>query len=801
MSKNLLIVESPAKARTINKYLGPDFVVKASVGHVVDLPPKDLGVDLENEFQPKYQVIKGKEKIIKELRQAAKGADSVFLAPDPDREGEAIAMHIAQQLGRPMEDYHRVLFHELTKKAIQKAVAEPLKLNQNRYDSQQARRVLDRLVGYQISPLLWDKVKRGLSAGRVQSVALRLVVERERAIQAFEPQEYWDITAHLEAAEPPPFKARLARLDNKKFDPKSEDETDAGLKAIENADYIVSEIKKRKRNQRPAPPFITSTLQQEAFRKLGFTPKRTMALAQRLYEGQETDQGQVGLITYMRTDSVRLAGQAVDEARGVIAERFGPDYLPEKPNFYKTKNSAQDAHEAIRPTAAFRTPESMAKYLKRDELRLYRLIWNRFMACQMAPAVFDQTQLEITAGPALFRASGQVLVFKGFMAVYVEDKDEAENGKESDKPHDGMLPKVEKGDVLKLNQLEPKQHFTQPPPRFTEASLVKELEEKGIGRPSTYASILSTLQDKDYVQRLKAKRLAPSELGLVVNDLLVESFPQIMEVDFTAGLERSLDKVEEGDTNWRKLLGDFYGPFSKALEEAKSNMRQIKGKGVETDVDCPECGKKMSIRLGKHGEFLACTGYPDCKATSDFTRDEKGNIVPTQPEDPGVNCDKCGAPMQVKSGRYGPFLACSSYPDCKNIVGLDAEGKPVEKTEPEKLGEKCPQCGKELLIKPTRAGGKFISCEGYPKCRYSRGMPVGVKCPKCGSDLVEKKSRRGKTFYGCDAFPKCDYALWDKPVEETCPDCGSKLLVQKKTRAGEFIACPEKGCGYKRPVE
>ena len=439
MSKNLLIVESPAKARTINKYLGPDFVVKASVGHVVDLPPKDLGVDLEHDFQPKYQVIKGKEKIIRELRQAAKTADSIFLAPDPDREGEAIAMHIAQQLGRPLDEYHRVLFHELTKTAIQKAVSEPLKLNQHRYDSQQARRVLDRLVGYQISPLLWEKVKRGLSAGRVQSVALRLVVERERAIQAFEPQEYWDITAHLEAAEPPPFTARLAWLDKKKFDPKSKEETDAGLKAVENAEYVVTNVKKRKRNQKAAPPFITSTLQQEAFRKLGFTPKRTMALAQRLYEGQETDQGQVGLITYMRTDSVRLAGQAVDEAREVIASRFGPDYLPAKPNFYKTKGSAQDAHEAIRPTAASRTPENMAKYLKRDELRLYRLIWNRFMACQMAPAVFDQTQLEITAGPALFRASGQVLVFKGFMAVYVEDKDEGENGG-GDKSQDGMLP-------------------------------------------------------------------------------------------------------------------------------------------------------------------------------------------------------------------------------------------------------------------------------------------------------------------------------------------------------------------------
>ena len=796
MGKNLLIVESPAKARTINKYLGKDFIVKASVGHVVDLPPRDLGVDIEKDFQPKYQVIKGKEKILRELRKAAEKADQIYLAPDPDREGEAIAMHIAQKLGRPLDSYHRVLFHELTKKAIQKAIAQPQKLNQHRYDSQQARRVLDRLVGYQISPILWEKVKRGLSAGRVQSVALRLVVERERAIRAFVPQEYWSVTAHLKADQPPVFKARLTRVDGKKFDPKNQQQAQAGVEAIQSGPFTVASIKKRKRQQKPAPPFITSTLQQEAFRKLGFTPKRTMALAQRLYEGLEIGEGQVGLITYMRTDSTRLSAEAVDEARSFIDQRFGPDYLPKSPNVYKAKGSAQDAHEAIRPTSAMRTPESLSKYLKRDELRLYRLIWNRFVACQMAPARFDQTQVEIASGRGTLRASGQVLVFKGFMAVYVEDKDD--NGKDS-APAEASLPPLEEGQVLELVKLEPKQHFTQPPPRFTEASLVKELEEKGIGRPSTYAAILSTLQDKDYVIKDRGKRLRPTELGEMVSDLLVENFPQVMEVDFTAGLEEALDKVEEGTQDWRQLLRDFYGPFSHALKAARTNMRQIKGKGLATDVKCPDCGKPLMIRLGKNGEFLACSGYPDCKFTSDFTRDEKGRIqLAAPPPDPGVKCDKCGAPMQVKSGPYGPFLACSAYPKCKNIMGLDAEGNPVAKPEPELLGEKCPKCGGELVIKPTRSGGKFISCSNYPKCRYSRGLPVGVACPKCGGDIVEKRSRRGKPFYGCDNFPRCDFAVWDKPVAEPCPECGHPFLVEKKTRQGTVIACPEKGCGYKR---
>ncbi|MCB2187202.1 MAG: type I DNA topoisomerase [Deltaproteobacteria bacterium] len=806
MGKSLLIVESPAKAKTIKKYLGPDFEVKASVGHVVDLPPNDLGVDLTADFAPKYQIIKGKEQVIRDLKKAATKADDIYLAPDPDREGEAIAWHIAEQLGRPLESYHRVLFHELTKKAIQNAVAEPQALNGNRYNSQQARRVLDRLVGYQISPLLWDKVKRGLSAGRVQSVALRLVVERERAIQAFESQEFWTVTARLAGAEPPPFLARLAKLKNKKFDPKKEAEALAAVEAVRSAPFVVDKVVKKKRQQTPPPPFITSTLQQEAYRKLGFAPKYTMGLAQRLYEGMESSEGTVGLITYMRTDSTRLAAEAVDEARQFIGHRFGVEYVPDKPRAYKARAGAQEAHEAIRPTSAFRSPEDLAPYLKKDELGLYRLIWNRFLACQMAAALYDQTQAEISAGPALFRASGQVLVFKGFTALYTESKDEGEEGedgnqKDTARPGEA-LPPLNQGQVLNLLELLPKQHFTQPPPRFSEASLVKELEEKGIGRPSTYAAILSTLQDKQYVQKGERRQLMPTELGMLVNDLLVENFPRIMEVDFTAQLEQLLDKVEEGQQDWRRLLGDFYGPFSEALDLARTQMRQIKGKGLITQVPCPACGRPMAIRLGKHGEFLACTGYPECKSTSDFSRDEKGNIVLDQPaETPDIACDKCGSPMQLKKGRYGPFLACTAYPACKNILPLDKDGKPAPPPEPQKLGEKCPKCGGELVIKPTRSGGRFISCANYPSCDYSRGLPTGVPCPQCGGQLTEKQSRRGKVFYGCENYPKCEFATWDRPLPEACPSCGHPFLSYKNTKKGPLVRCPDPKCRYSRPAE
>jgi len=783
MAKNLLIVESPAKARTIKKYLGSDFAVKASVGHVVDLPKKRLGVDLDGQFTPEYQVIPGKEKVVRELKKAAKQADEVFLAPDPDREGEAIAWHIAQELGRPLDSYHRVLFHELTKDAILKAVEQPAQLDHDRYDSQQARRVLDRLVGYQISPLLWDKVRGGLSAGRVQSVALRLIVERERAIQAFTPQEYWSVTAKLSDGGPPVFEAKLIKVGGKKFEPTNQAEAQAGVEAISGQDFVVNQVQKRQVKRRPAPPFITSTLQQEAYRKLGFTTKKTMSLAQRLYEGKETGEGAVGLITYMRTDSTRLASPAMAEAREIIGARYGADYLPAKPNVYRSRSGAQDAHEAVRPTSAARTPEAMAKYLSADELKLYRLIWQRFIASQMAPAVFDRTQAEITAGKGLLRANGQIKTFPGFTAVYEEGKD---NGEEPEQ--EGMLPPLDQGQELKLEGIDPKQHFTQPPPRFSEASLVKELEEKGIGRPSTYSSIISTLVDRKYVRKLK-RQLAPTEMGYVVNDLLVESFPQIMEVDFTANLEQALDQVEEGRRDWRKLLNEFYGPFSQALEEAKTGMRQVKGKGLATEVDCPTCGKKMAIRLGKHGEFLACTGYPECKTTFDFTRDDNGKIVPDEPpEDPGVACDKCGAPMVVKKGRYGPFLACTAYPKCKNVLPLDQEGQAMEKPAVEPLDEKCPKCGGQLVIKPTRNGGRFISCDNYPQCRYSKGLPVGVNCPKCGHEIVEKRSRKGKNFYGCDNYPKCDFATWKKPLPTPCASCGHPFVVEKK---GGGAICPE----------
>ncbi len=801
MSKALLIVESPAKARTITKYLGPDFEVKASVGHVVDLPANRLGVDLDHDFSPEYQIIKGKEKIVKELQKAAHKAQEIYLAPDPDREGEAIAWHIAAQLGGDPQKYHRVLFHELTKSAILKAVQHPQKLNLNSFNSQQARRVLDRLVGYQISPLLWEKVKPRLSAGRVQSVALRLIVERERSIKSFVTEEYWTLGAQLKAQNPPQFKARLQKLEGKKFDPRNEEGVGAAKAALANQPFVVEKVAVRARNSAPPAPFITSTLQQEAFRKLGFEPKRTMSIAQKLYEGQQTEEGQMGLITYMRTDSTRLANEAVGDVRKFIEHRFGADFVPAKPNVYKAKAQAQEAHEAIRPTSVFRTPDSLAKFLKKEELALYRLIWNRFVACQMAPAIYDQTQVEITSGPGLWRASGQVLRFAGFTALYVEDQDDVQKNKQEgeEKEDQVSLPPLTQGEALGLVEFLPKQHFTQPPPRYTEASLVKELEEKGIGRPSTYAAILSTLQDKEYVGRHNRRYLMPSTLGEVVSDLLVENFPQVMEVSFTAQLENSLDLVEEGKEDWKKLLQGFYKPFAKSLAKAKTQMRQIKGQGVPAGVDCPTCGQPLNVRLGKHGEFLACSAYPECKYTSDFVRNEQGAIelAPAAPE-VDIACEKCGAPMQIKKGRFGPFLACSAYPSCKNNKPLDAEGRPVEVPADQPLDEKCPSCGGELILRSSRTGNQFIACASYPKCRYARGVPLDVPCPACGGELTERRSRRGKTFYGCNSYPNCNYATWDKPVKGQCPKCGGNLLLEKKSRVGAAkLVCADAACGHK----
>lgn len=716
MGKSLVIVESPAKARTINKFLGKDFTVLASVGHIKDLPKSKLGVDIEHDFDPHYVTIKGKAETIKELKRAGKGADKIYLAPDPDREGEAIAWHIAEEVDKKREKTYRVLFNEITEKAVKEAIEHPTELDKNKYEAQQARRVLDRLVGYQVSPILWDKVRRGLSAGRVQSVAVRLICAREREVEAFVPVEYWSVEAELtslreEAAVP--FRAKLARKDDKKIEIGNEDEAKSILNDLEGAAYTVSDIEKRETKRRPTAPFTTSKLQQEAARKLGFTAKKTMTLAQQLYEGVEIgEEGPVGLISYMRTDSTRISNEAIEAARKFINEKYGSEYLPQKPNIYKTKKKSQDAHEAIRPTYLKYTPESVKKHLSRDQFRLYQLIWNRFIACQMAPAIIDQTKIKIEARQYLFTSTGSVMKFPGFTAVYIEGKDAGDGGE--DEGGEGKLPPLDKGEALKLLGLHPDQHFTQPPPRYTEASLVKELEEKGIGRPSTYAAILSTIQDREYVAKEKTQ-LKPTELGFLVTDLLTESFPEILNVEFTAHMEEELDMIEEGQVTWKETMHEFYGPFKERLENARVTMKNVKAEETPTDIKCEKCGSMMVIKWGKKGKFLACSGYPECRNTSDFTTDESGRVVVVEKaeEFSEEECPKCGSPMVVKSGRFGRFLACSKYPDCKT-------------TKP---------------------------------------LSTGIPCEKDGCDgtLVERRTRKGRVFYGCSNYPKCDYATWKLP--------------------------------------
>jgi DNA topoisomerase-1 len=766
MSKSLIIVESPAKARTIANYLKDDYVIKASVGHVKDLPESRLGVDIENGFMPQYQVIKGKIKVLKELKRAAEKADAVYLATDPDREGEAIAWHIAEELNRPPEKMHRVLFNEITARSIREAILTPQRLDQDKFEAQQARRILDRLVGYLISPLLWDKVRRGLSAGRVQSVAVRLICEREKEIQAFVPQEYWTIQALLEGSSPPSFTATLVRMDSKKAEIKKKEEAQAILQDLSLCSFAVKEIERKERRKNPPPPYITSQLQQEAWRKLRFTAKKTMAVAQRLYEGVELGQeGPIGLITYMRTDSVRISPEAVQEVRGFIAEKFGPDYLPEKPNFYKSRKTAQEAHEAIRPTSVSRHPEVVKPFLNSDQFALYDLIWNRFVACQMNPAVYDQTSVDIQAGKYLFRATGSILLFPGFRALYIETTDE--NG-EGEKQEEGRLPDLSVGEGLKALQITPEQHFTQPSPRYTEATLIRELEEKGIGRPSTYAAILDNIQEREYVAKEKG-RLFPTELGCLVSDLLVENFPDILDVQFTAQMEDELDKVEEGRLPWVQALEDFYEPFQKDLEKAKVQMQDVKGKGVPTDLQCEKCGAPMVIKLGRHGQFLACSHYPECKNTKEFHRNGTGEIAIVQEEPVQENCEKCGAPMVTKKGRFGKFLACSNYPQCKNTkkIVVNGEGK-MEVAQDEKSSETCEKCGAPMLIKTGRFG-KFLACSNYPACKNTKKItPAGGKaeaaqptltgenCEQCGSPLVYRRGRFGQ-FIACSNYPKCRF--------------------------------------------
>ena len=796
MPKKLLIVESPAKARTIKKYLGPDFTIMASVGHIKDLPVKKLGVDTENNFKPEYVTIKGKGKVLKAMKQAGKDVDAVYLAPDPDREGEAIAWHIAKEFKKSKQPIYRVLFNELTAKAIREAVASPQTLNENKFESQQARRVMDRLVGYQLSPLLWTRVKRGLSAGRVQSVAVKMICDREREIYAFDSQEYWSLTAHLESKEPPQFKANLSKYENKKIDLKNEVQVQQIVSEAAAKDFIVGKVSKKQKKKNPPPPFITSLLQQEAHGKLRFTAKRTMSVAQNLYEGIELgDRGQVGLITYMRTDSFRLSADALSEAREYIQHTFGNDYLPAKPNYFRSRKGAQEAHEAIRPTSTELSPLVVKSFLNKDQLALYTLIWKRFVACQMSPAILDQTQAEILAGKAMFRAAGSVLVFKGFTTLYQKFS----NGSEDEKNSDAQLPPLENDQLLNLIKLEPAQHFTQPPPRYTEATLIKALEENGIGRPSTYAAILANISGRDYVS-IEKRRFRPTELGFLVTDLLVGSFPDILNMSFTAQMEDSLDRIEGGEVKWTRVMEDFYKSFRKDLDKAKDEM---KGE-VLTDISCPQCSRPMVIKFGKNGIFLACTGYPECKSTFNFNRDENGKIIMEKIPEVGEDeepCEKCGKPMVVKNGRFGPFLACSGYPDCKNT--RDLKSRDASAQEPELTDLKCKVCGARMLVKRGRSGQRFLACEKYPECTHTESISTNIACPNegCEGTLVEKASKKGRQFYGCNQYPECRFAMWDEPFDDVCPDCGTPVLAVKRPKGKDpVLACRNKGCGFKKPM-
>jgi DNA topoisomerase-1 len=801
--KSLVIVESPAKANTINKYLGSDYVVKASLGHVKDLPKSKLGVDLENHFEPVYELIPGKEKIIKELRTAAKSAGRIFLAADPDREGEAICQHLKEILDGSKAEIYRVLFNEITPKAIKLAIEKPGRIDQKIVDAQQARRILDRLVGYQISPLLWDKVRRGISAGRVQTVALRMIVEREREVQAFTPEEYWSITARLLGNEQPAFEARLAKIKGKPAEVKNQAEADHILQAIRDASFNVESVVTKEKKRYPVPPFTTSKLQQDAARKLRFTVKKTMMLAQKLYEGIELgDEGRIGLITYMRTDSTRISDDAMQMVRSYVSDVYGEPYMPEKPVLYKSKKDAQDAHEAIRPTFVGRTPEDLKRFLSEDEYKLYWLIWTRFVASQMNPAVYDQTSVDIQAKDYLFRASGRVMKFDGFLKVYEESADE--DVKKPEDEEDITLPPLTQGELLKLLEVTPRQHFTEPPPRYTEASLVKMLEEKGIGRPSTYATILTTIQDREYVLKEQGK-FRPTELGFVVTDMLVRHFEDIFDIQYTARMEEELDEVEEGKMTWVEALDEFYKKFGKDLKKASKNMENLKAQEIPTDEVCDKCGSPMVKKWGQFGSFLACSAYPDCKNTKELPREETAaNGAETAAAEEPEPCENCGKPMALKRGRFGQFLACTGYPECKTTRRITASGTAVPKKPDIPLDEECPQCGKaKLAIKDGRFG-PFTACSDYPKCKYIKPKTVGVPCPKpgCGGELIERRSKRGKVFYGCAKYPECDFVLWNKPVPEECPECGAAYLLEKSTkREGLIRYCNEESCKYKAPVE
>ena len=776
MAKALIIVESPTKARTISKYLGRGYSVMASVGHIKDLPTSKLGVDLEHNFTPQYVTIKGKAKVLAEIKKKAEEVDKVFLAPDPDREGEAIAWHLAEELKGKSKKKNdgklfRVRFNEITERAVKQALQSPEQIDMKLVNAQQARRILDRIVGYQGSQLLWSKVRRGLSMGRVQSVAVRLMCEREQEREAFRAEEYWSITALLAGTNPPPFEAKLHSINGEEASISNADQAQKVVAAIQGKAFTVTSIERKEKRRNPVAPFITSRLQQDAARKLHFTPKKTMTLAQQLYEGIEIGaEGSTGLITYMRTDSPRISNEAMTEAREVIQSRFGSEYLPEKPNVYKTQKAAQEAHEAIRPTSAARDPESIKQYLEQDQYNLYKLIWNRFIASQMVPAILDVTRVESkpleTKGTYLFRSSGTIVKFPGHTIVYMEGVDKelfAQKPKQEEEVEEGserQLPALEEGERLRLVEqteqtipgVTSKQHFTQPPPRYNEALLIKELEEKGIGRPSTYAAIISTIQDRKYVEKVEG-RFIPTETGRTVNDFLMKGFPEIVNVDFTSHLEEELDQVEEGNKLWVETVRDFYDPFTREMARAKTIPGPKDTVEPPTDIPCEKCGRMMEIKWGRNGKFLACPAYkdkPPCKNTQNFEKLEDGTIkiIPKIELTTDEKCEKCSSPMVVKTGRFGKFIACSAYPECKT-------------TKPLALGVKCPQ-------------------------------------PGCGGDLVQKRTRKGRSFFACSKYPACEYALWDRPINKACPTCSAPFLIEKVSKqVGRSVQCRSEECGYR----
>jgi len=885
MGRSLVIVESPAKAKTINKYLGRDYTVKASIGHVMDLPKKTIGLRMPDEpkkkkkgkgkkgkavaekpqkpitlddariFEPTLQIIHGKGKVINDLRKSANTADAVYLAGDPDREGEAISAHLQMVLSKPMKyeeaepsrngrfgkngkngqdakaaqeaeelkgkagkgkgkkdkdeisvpaidpkKIFRVTFNEITPKAIRAAFEKPRQVDSNLVDAQQARRVLDRIVGYKISPLLWDKVRRGLSAGRVQTVALRLIVERELEIRAFVPVEYWSIHAMLDAGQPPIFEAKLSKYKGEDIEVANQEAADKIVAAVTEAKWQVASVAQREKKRNPPPPFTTSKLQQAAYNRLRYTAKRTMGIAQRLYEGVEMgEEGSVALITYMRTDSVHVSNDALAQVRELIPERFGSSYLPEKPNYYKSKKDAQEAHEAVRPTDVSRTPEDVRKYLDDDLFKLYQLIWQRFVASQMLPAIFDQTTIDISAGDYTFRATGSVQKFDGYLRVYQLPVAAADR-EDDEKDDDGegkTLPRVEEGQILRLDQIRPDQHFTEPPPRYTEATLVKDLEEKGIGRPSTYASIISTIVEREYVRKDQG-RFTPTMLGERVSILLVKSFDDVFDVTFTARLEEELDEIEEGKLPWRDAVREFWGKFVVDLAKAGDEMISYKA-GIPTGKTCEKCGQgELLERISRHGFFLGCSRYPDC----DFIQDMAPELV-DDGESKTEYCENCGKEMLLKRGRFGAFLACSGYPDCKTTRRL-VEGTRIAHQPDEPLEEKCTLCGNHLIKKHGRFG-EFIGCSGYPKCKYTRPITMGIKCPKCNEGEFVRRGSAGKggrgrprVFYGCSRYPDCDFTTPFMPMPEPCPKCGAPFTVEKKSKIGTVHTCIKEGCDWEQ---